>query len=169
MTGAAEAGPALAIIAAVADNAVIGRDNDLPWRLSEDLRRFKALTLGNPVIMGRRTFESMGRPLPERRNIVLSTTPGYGAPGIEVYGSLDEALAAIDGGLAFILGGQRLFAEALPRADLLYLTRVRASVEGDVTFPDYDRSQWRLTATDEHPADERNEYRCTFETYERAI
>lgn len=167
MSRGAAAAPEIAIIAAVADNAVIGRDNDLPWRLSEDLRRFKALTLGHPVIMGRRTFESMGRPLPERRNIVLSGTPGYRSPGIEVYGSLDEALAAIGGGLVFILGGQRLFAEALPRADRLYLTRVRAHVQGDVTFPDFDPAEWRLTATDEHPADDRNEYDCTFETYER--
>ncbi|NIW77358.1 MAG: diacylglycerol kinase, partial [Gemmatimonadetes bacterium] len=103
MTSAQSAVLEIAIIAAVADNGVIGRD-DLPWRLPEDLRRFKALTLGHPVIMGRRTFESMGRPLPERRNIVLSTTPGYEALGTDVYRALDDALASIGGGLVFILG-----------------------------------------------------------------
>jgi dihydrofolate reductase len=158
----------VAIIAAIADNGVIGRDNALPWRLSDDLRRFKALTLGHPVIMGRLTYESMGRPLPERRNLVLSATPGYLAAGATVLPGLSDALAATaDADVAFILGGRRLFSAALPIADRLYLTRVHAQVEGDVFFPELAADAWRIEQASHHPADARNEYPYSFEDYVR--
>jgi len=159
---------AIAIIAAIADNGVIGRDNALPWRLSDDLRRFKALTLGHPVIMGRLTFESMGRPLPGRHNIVLSRTPGFAAAGVEVHGELSDALAAVaDAEIAFILGGRRLFEAALSLADRLYFTRVHAAVDGDVYFPDVMLTDWQLERSSRHEADERNQYAFTFEDYTR--
>ena len=158
----------IAIIAAIADNGVIGRDNGLPWRLSDDLRRFKALTIGHPVIMGRLTYESMGRPLPRRHNIVLSGTPGFAAAGVEVCRGLGIALAAVaDAEIAFILGGRRLFDEALTLADRLYVTRVHADVDGDVYFPELTLGQWRLERSARHEADERNEHPFTFEDYVR--
>ncbi len=158
----------VAIIAAIANNGIIGRDNDLPWRLSDDLRRFKSLTLGHPVVMGRLTYESMGRPLPGRHNIVLSRSPGFAAAGVEVRGELVQALAAVaDAEVAFILGGRRLFAAALPLADRLYLTRVHAEVDGDVYFPELALSEWHLERSARHEADERNEHAFTFEDYIR--
>ncbi len=161
--------PHVAVIAAVADTGVIGRDNDLPWRLSDDLRRFKRLTLGHPVVMGRRTFESMGRPLPGRQNLVLSRDPEFQPPDVEVHPSLGGALAAVaDAEIVFVLGGRQIFAAALEIADRLYLTRVHADVAGDVYFPDYDRSRWNLEHSSEHEADERNEHSFTFEDYVRA-
>jgi len=169
MTDATAARPGtIAIIAAIADNGVIGRDNDLPWRLSDDLRRFKALTLGHPVIMGRLTYESMGRPLPGRHNIVLSRTPGFAPAGVEVHRELDDAIAAVaDAEIVFILGGRRLFDAALALADRLYVTRVHAAVDGDVYFPDVTLSEWRLERSARQEADERNEYAFTFEDYVR--
>lgn len=158
----------IAIIAAITDNGIIGRDNALPWHLSDDLRRFKALTLGHPVIMGRLTYESMGRPLPGRHNIVLSRTPGFAADGVEVHRSLGNALAVVaDAEIAFILGGRRLFDDALAVADRLYVTRVHAEIAGDVYFPDLVLDPWRLERSTRHEADERNEYAFTFEDYVR--
>lgn len=169
MTEATAAQPrTVAIIAAIADNGVIGRDNQLPWHLSDDLRRFKALTLGHPVIMGRLTYESLGRPLPGRHNIVLSRTPEFAAVGVEVHRELGDALAAVaDADIAFILGGRRLFDAALALADRLYVTRVHAQVNGDVYFPDVTLSEWQLERSTRHEADERNEYPFTFEDYVR--
>lgn len=169
MSGATPARPrTIAIIAAIADNGVIGRDNDLPWRLSDDLRRFKSLTLGHPVIMGRLTYESMGRPLPGRLNLVLSRTPGFAPAGVEVHGELVDALTSVaDAETAFILGGRRLFAAALALADRLYVTRVHAEVNGDVYFPELALGDWRLESSARHEADERNEYAFTFEDYVR--
>lgn len=139
----------LALIAAVAENGVIGRDNALPWYLPEDLAHFKRVTLGKPVVMGRHTFESIGRPLPGRTNIVVSRRDGFRAGGCEVAASLDEALelagrAARREGVdeVVVIGGEKLYAAALPRADRLYLTEVHAAVEGDVNFPAVDWSQW---------------------------
>ncbi len=158
----------IAIIAAIADNGVIGRNNDLPWRLRDDLRRFKTLTLGHPVIMGRLTYESMGRPLPERHNLVLSRTPGFSAAGVDVHRSLEDALTAVAGAeIAFILGGRRLFADALAVADRLYVTRVHAEVEGDVYFPEIELREWQLEHSARHQADDHNEHAFTFEDYVR--
>jgi dihydrofolate reductase len=161
--------PVLSLVVAVADNDVIGRGGGLPWHLPADLRRFRALTMGKPMLMGRRTWESLPGLLPGRRHIVLTRTPGYEAPGCTVVGSLEEALeAAGDAPELMVIGGAGLFAETLPRARRIHLTRVHASVDGDTFFPRYDPAQWRETAREHREADERNPYACTFITLERA-
>lgn len=160
----------LALVVALADNGCIGRDGDLPWRLPDDLKRFKQLTLGNPIIMGRKTWESIGRPLPGRLNIVVTRQRGYAAEGCIVVGSLDEAqqVAASSGAaLASIIGGAELYALALPCCDLLHLTRVHAEVEGDTFFPPIDWKHFHLVESEAHPADEKHAYAFTFETWQR--
>jgi dihydrofolate reductase len=166
----------LSLIWAMTRNGVIGRDNGLPWRLPEDMKHFMATTRGHPVIMGRRTFESMDRkPLPHRTNIVVTRTPGYSAPGIEVVGSLDDALQIAhrqcreDGsGEVFVIGGAGLFADSLPRADRLYVTRIDTELAGDTVFPDIDWSQWRQVHCRPFPADERHAYPFEICEFERA-
>ncbi len=138
-----------ALIAAVARNGTIGRDNALPWRLPEDLRRFKALTMGHAMIMGRRTWESLGRPLPGRRHLVVTRDRGYRAEGIQVVHSLPEAMAAA-GEDAYVIGGANLYAQALPLVDRLELTEIDADVPGDAFFPAFDRDAWRETAREAH-------------------
>jgi dihydrofolate reductase len=138
------AAPPLAVIAAVAANGVIGSDNRLPWRLADDLKRFRALTTGHAVIMGRRTWESLGRALPGRQNIVVTRRHGFAAPGAETAASLDEALARVRlPGPAFCIGGAELYAEALARAGILYLTEIARDFPGDAFFPAFDRAAWR--------------------------
>jgi dihydrofolate reductase len=133
----------LSVIAAVARNGVIGRGNRLPWHISEDLKRFKALTMGHHIVMGRRTWESIARPLPGRNMIVVTRDPTYAAPGCVVAHSLAEAVAlAGDDPEIFIIGGAELYREALATAQRLYLTEIRAEFEGDARFPDYDRDAW---------------------------
>ena len=152
---------------AVAENGVIGDQNRLLWHISEDLRRFKALTSGHPVVMGRKTCESLGRPLPNRRNVVISRQETQIA-GCEVVHSLDEALALFSADEeVFIIGGAQIYAAALPIADRFYLTRVEHPYEGDTRFPDWNPAQWRLVASErfEHGAD--YPYPFTFEVYER--
>jgi dihydrofolate reductase len=159
------------IIVAVAENGVIGRRGQLPWRLSADLQRFKQLTMGHALLMGRKTFESIGRPLPGRRMIVITRQPNYQAANAEIAPSLPAAcgLATSAGEAeAFIIGGAEIFREALPHADRLYFTQVHATIDGDVFFPPFDRADWRLTSQAEHPADAKNDYPFTFQTYERA-
>lgn len=138
----------LVLIAAVAKNGVIGDTVDgkgvLPWRLPDDLKRFKALTLGHPVIMGRKTWESLGRPLPGRRNVVITRNPDYQADGAVVVTSVDSALAACrDLDIAFLIGGAEIYAQALAHADRMELTEVLADYPGDARFPEFDRRQWR--------------------------
>jgi dihydrofolate reductase len=146
-----------ALVVAVARNGVIGRDNQLPWRLPDDLAYFKRVTMGRPVVMGRRTFESIGKALPGRTNIVVTRNPSFRAPGCTVVPSLDAAWkAAGDADEACIIGGTSLFEEALPTADVIHLTEVEADVEGDTYFPPFDRSQWRETEVARHPADARH-------------
>jgi len=136
--------PRLNVIVARARNGVIGRDGTLPWHLSEDLRHFKRTTLGHPIVMGRRTWESIGRPLPGRRSIVLTRNPRWTAPGVERTDSLAQALAMCEGAAeVFVIGGAELFAEALPLAQRLYLTEIDADFEGDTFFPPIDRGAWR--------------------------
>ncbi|OIP11482.1 MAG: hypothetical protein AUK49_00870 [Betaproteobacteria bacterium CG2_30_68_42] len=132
----------LSVIAAVAENGVIGAGNRLPWRLREDLAHFRALTWGHPVIMGRRTWESLGRPLPGRRNLVVSASGALRSPGAEVVPSLKAALAACGEDAAFVIGGAQLYAQALALAQHLHLTEIHAAFAGDTRFPDFDRSQW---------------------------
>ncbi|MBV8032867.1 MAG: dihydrofolate reductase [Betaproteobacteria bacterium] len=142
------------LVAAVASNGVIGANGQLPWRLPEDLKHFKALTLGHPIIMGRKTWESLGgRPLPGRENIVVTRTAGYEAAGAAVAGSLDAAIALCAGEpVAFVIGGEALFKEALPIAAGLVLTEIQRAYGGDVRFPDYDRSKWREVQREPHTA-----------------
>lgn len=168
----------LSLIVAVAENRVIGRDGGLPWRLPADLRRFKRITMGRPLIMGRRTWESIARPLPGRTSIVVTRQTEFDPGFDEVYvaDSLDDALAiatrrspAADGmGEVFVIGGASLYEAALPQADRLYLTRVEATVLGDVLFPELDLRDWERLTSERHPADEGNEFAMTFEVYKRS-
>ncbi|MEM1178863.1 MAG: dihydrofolate reductase [Acidobacteriota bacterium] len=170
MTGqtSSDTGPSVSLVAAVASNGVIGRDGDLPWRLPKDLRHFKRLTVGHTVLMGRRTWDSIGRPLPKRRSIVLSRDPSFVAPGADVAGDFESALALAHGdGPLFVIGGHSLYAAALPTATCLELTRVHAEIDGDVTFPAVDWGRWRLEWSEEHPADDRHAHRFTFERHVR--
>lgn len=158
----------LSIIAALSRNRVIGKDNQLPWRLPADLKHFKSVTLGKPVIMGRKTFESIGKPLPGRDNIVVTRDPKFHADGISVAHSLDDALAqAHDVPEIMLIGGAQLYAESLARAQRLYLTLIHADVDGDAHFPDYDPADWRETAREDHAADENNHYSYSFQILER--
>jgi dihydrofolate reductase len=162
----------LSLIAAVARNGTIGRDGGLPWQLAADLGRFKLLTTGHAVLMGRRTWESIGRrPLARRFNIVLSRRPELELPeGVAHARSLDEGLGmAVQAGYdeLFVLGGASLYAEALPRADRLHLTEIDAEVQGDVSFPDWERESFEVAEEETVPADERNEYASTYRLYVR--
>lgn len=141
----------LALIAAMANQRIIGRDNTLPWHLPEDLKHFKATTLGKPVIMGRKTWESLGRPLPGRRNIVVSRNAGYQPAGGELAGSLTEAIArtAADAEV-FVIGGAELYRQALPLAQRLYLTEIAADYAGDAAFPEFSPTVWRETSREAH-------------------
>ena len=147
------------IVVAVARNGVIGRDNALPWRLPSDLAHFRKVTMGHPVVMGRRTYESIGKPLPGRVNIVVTRNPAFRAPGCTVVSSLDEAWrAAGRADEVCVIGGTTLFEETLPMADVIHLTEVEADVEGDTYFPSFDRGDWSVEEIARHPADERNAY-----------
>jgi dihydrofolate reductase len=156
------------LIVARARNGAIGLANAMPWHLPADLAHFKRTTLGCPVIMGRRTWESLGRALPGRANIVVSRTPGYRAEGAQVVGSLAEAWQAAGAAPeAFVIGGARLYAEAMPGADRIYLTDVVGEVEGDTFFPAPAPGEWRETVLGEHPADGRNRFALRFLLLER--
>lgn len=156
------------LIAAMAENRVIGRDGGLPWRLPDDMRHFMQVTSGHPVIMGRRTWESMDGPLRNRRNIVLTRQEGFTAEGAEVVHDLDEAIRLVAGdGPVYVIGGGEIYSLALPVADRLDLTIVHAEIEGDARFPEWDENQWRLVGEEHHPADERHEHAFTFRVYER--
>ena len=159
----------VSLIAAVAENGVIGRNNTLPWRLPADLRHFRRLTLGHPVLLGRRNYESIGRPLPQRTNIVLTRRAGFEAPGCIVVHSLPDALAAAgDAAETFVAGGAEIYAQAYGRAERFYLTRVHAEVPGDTRFPEVDWSQWREVARERHEPDAEHAYPYSFITLERA-
>ncbi len=164
----------VSLIVAMARNAVIGNEGDLPWRLSADLRRFKQLTMGHAVIMGRKTYESIARRLPQqllpgRTSIVITRQEDYAAaPGAIVTGSMGEALEAVAGDPeAFIIGGAQIYRAALPLVDRIYITEVQANVDGDTAFPAWDRSQWELIEQSDHAADERNSYDYSFRVYQR--
>ncbi|MCC0091024.1 type 3 dihydrofolate reductase [Aeromonas veronii] len=160
----------ISMIAAMAHDRVIGKDNQMPWHLPADLAHFKRITLGKPILMGRKTFESIGRPLPGRRNLVISRNPDYQAEGIEVVGSVEAALALLAGSSVeelMVIGGGHLYAEMLPSADCLYLTRIDLAVEGDTRFPAFDDGQWQRIECESHPADEKNPHPYSFEIWQR--
>ncbi len=159
----------LSLVVAMDRNRVIGRAGRLPWRLPDELQNFKRITMGKPVVMGRRTHESIGRPLPGRENIVVTRNPHYEAPGCRVVHSLSAALAATAGAVeTLLIGGAELFEEALPLAARLYLTEIHAEVDGDVWFPEFDRSAWREVERIEHPADARHQYSYRLTVLDRA-
>jgi dihydrofolate reductase len=158
----------LSLIAAVARNGVIGHGGRLPWHLPADLAHFKRTTLGRPVIMGRKTWESLRAALPGRRNLILTRTPGYRAPGAEVFASLDAALAACGPAAdPVVIGGAALYAEALPRAQRIFLTRVHADVPGDAFFPAFREQDFAEVERIEHPADARHAFAFSIITLER--
>jgi len=159
----------ISLIVAMADSRVIGRGNQMPWHLPADLRHFKSVTLGKPVIMGRRTYESIGRPLPSRRNVVITRNADWHAEGIECVHSLDAALALVnDTAEVMIIGGGQLYKEALPLAERLYLTHIELSVtDADTWFPDYSSYEWQVVSDDRHEPDEKNPYHYRFETLDR--
>lgn len=175
MSGRNGAAIPLVVVVAVAENGVIGRDNALPWRLKSDLQHFRALTLGRPILMGRKTFLSIGRPLPQRTNIVVSRDPHFAAPGVVAARDLEAALAvaradALRRGADSIavIGGADIFRRVLPRAARLELTRVHARPEGDVMFAEPDWSAWRETGRSAHAAGPGDSAPFTFIHYERA-
>jgi dihydrofolate reductase len=152
----------------MAENRVIGRDGGLPWYLPDDLRRFKRLTVDHTVIMGRRTFDEIRRPLANRRNVVISRDPSFRPAGVTVVPSLEEALAlGATEDEVFVIGGGQIYRLALPLADKLYLTVVHADLPGDTTFPEFESGAWVLEQEEFHPADARHAHPFTFRTYRR--
>ncbi len=163
------ASPPIALVVALADNGVIGRGGRLPWHLPDDLKHFRAVTWGKPLLMGRRTFESIGRALPGRRNLVLTSASTGPPPGVEYVPDLHSALESTRGAAELcVIGGAQLYALALPRATRLYLTHVHGQIEGDVHFPALDSRAWRELRREEHAADERHAYAMSFVELERA-
>ncbi len=158
----------LTLIAARARNSVIGRNNQMPWKIPGEQAYFKRMTMGHPIVMGRKTWESIGRPLPGRRNIVITRDRAYSAIGADVVGSLDEALSLA--GAAdeiFVIGGGQLYAEAMSRASRLLLTEIDADFDGDTFMPAPDRTQWRETSREHHPPAGDRGYGYSFVVYER--
>lgn len=168
MTVSKTSGPTLSLVAAVAENGVIGRGGAMPWHLPADLAHFKRTTMGKPIVMGRHTFEAIGRPLPGRRNIVVSGRPGFAPEGVEVAPDLAAALALTgDAEEVMVIGGGTLYRAALPLARRIYLTRVHGEFEGDTRFPDLAPADWRESAREERRADDRNPWPLSFVTLER--
>ena len=158
----------VSIVVAAAENNVIGTGNQLPWRLPDDLKRFKALTLGKPVLMGRKTFESIGKPLPGRTNLVLSRRADLDLPGCTVVNSLAAALTfAAEVEELAVIGGAEIYAQALPVVDVIHLTRVHASIDGDVFLPALEPNEWRERVVERHPQDERHAYEFSYVELER--
>ena len=164
----------IVLLAAVADNGVIGRDNALPFRQSSDLKRFKALTMGKPVLMGRKTYLSIGKPLPGRTNIVVSRDAGFAAPGIVAAGSLDAALTAARGDALrrgtdeiVVIGGTEIFNQCMSLADRMEITHVHARPAGDTCFPPIEADRWREASRSEHPAGPQDEAGFAYVTYVR--
>lgn len=155
--------PRVTFVVAVADNGVMGAGNRLPWRLPADLKWFKELTLGRPIVMGRKTYDSIGRPLPGRHNIVVSRSPALRIEGCTVVSSVEAALAAAgDVPEIAVIGGAEIYRLLLPRVDTIYLTRVHADISGDTFFPELDPTEWQETLVSHHPADERHAHSFSF-------
>lgn len=157
------------MIVAHAHDRIIGKDNDMPWHLPADLAYFKKTTLGKPVVMGRKTYQSIGRPLPGRKNIVISRDESFRAEGIETVTSVEQALAlASDVDEVMVIGGGAIYAHCLPVADKLYVTHIDADIDGDTRFPEYDTAQdWTLVDSEQYTADEKNQYDLNFCVYQR--
>jgi dihydrofolate reductase len=161
----------ISMIAAMANERIIGDDNQMPWHLPADLQHFKRVTMDKPVVMGRKTFESIGRPLPGRRNIVITRNVTYQAEGIEVVSSPEEALTLLEGTEeVMVIGGGNIYSQFLPLAERLYLTFIDLTVAGDTQFPDYEKDyQWVEVESEAHQPDERNKYGYTFVTLHKKL
>ena len=158
----------LAIIVATDEQGLIGKENDLPWKLSADLQYFRRVTMGKPLIMGRNTHESIGRALPGRKNIVVTKNASYQAEGCCIVHSVDKAIDACDDAEeVMVMGGASLYSQLLPQADRLYLTQVHASLEGDTWFPDWQSTDWQEVSREDHLADDKNDYAYSFIVYDR--
>jgi dihydrofolate reductase len=158
----------VSLIVAMAENKVIGRDGGLPWQLSSDLRRFKQLTMGHHIVMGRRTFESIGRLLPGRTSVIVTRNPSIQVDGAKIAASVDDAIRLSDpDDEVFIIGGAEIYRHSIHLVDRMLITRVEAYVDGDVCFPDFEDSQWHLLQRESFAADEKNDYPHSFEIYER--
>ena len=155
----------ISLIAALGKNRVIGSDNSIPWKLPADMKRFRELTTGKPVIMGRKTFESIGRPLPNRTNIIITTDKNYKADGCIVVHSVDEALKSAKGSEIMVIGGAQIYKLFLPKANRMYLTFIDKEFEGDAYFPEYDKNEWKEVSREEH-ADE-NGLKYSFVNFDR--
>lgn len=159
----------IALIAAMAKGRVIGKDSTMPWHLPADLKHFKKITLGKPIIMGRKTFESIGKPLPDRDNIVLTRNANFQADGVTVFADIEAALAHCrDQPEVMIIGGGHLYEQLLPRANRLYLTFIDTDIEGDTYFPEWDPKDFQEVTREPHAADDHNPHNYTFVTLERA-
>jgi dihydrofolate reductase len=159
----------ISLIAAMSENRVIGINNKLPWHLPADLRHFRRLTTGHPVIMGRRNYESIGKPLPDRTNIVVTRNPDYRAAGCLVTHSLDDAMnSAGNDSEIFIIGGAEIYRQAFDRANRIFITLIHARIEGDTYFPEFEGPPWREISRERHERDENNPYSFSFLIYERS-
>ncbi|TVS16426.1 MAG: dihydrofolate reductase [Planctomycetaceae bacterium] len=161
----------VSLIVAMSENRVIGRAGQLPWRLSSDLRRFRRLTMGHHLVMGRKTWESIGRPLPGRTSLVLTGHPDYRTPGACIVPDLPSAIRAADGDdEVFVIGGGQIYREALPLVDRIYMTLVHAHVDGDTVFPELDAQTWYVVERSaRYPADQKNQYEHSFLIYQRNV
>ncbi|MEJ1965987.1 MAG: dihydrofolate reductase [Gammaproteobacteria bacterium] len=160
--------PLISIVVAATENDVIGRDNGMPWHLPDDLKYFKARTMGKPMLMGRKTFESIGKPLPGRTSVVLTRDPSWHANGVVIVRSLDEAKCWAEGMPELCaIGGAEIFHLVMPLASRLFLTRIHTNIPGDTFFPKIDASEWREVERTEHPADARHAYAMSFVTLDR--
>tara|TARA_R110002167_G_scaffold327643_3_gene533926 strand:+ start:13313 stop:13801 length:489 start_codon:yes stop_codon:yes gene_type:complete len=159
----------LSMIVAHANNRVIGKNNAMPWHLPADLAYFKKTTLGKPIIMGRKTYESIGRPLPGRQNIVISRDGNYQAEGVDVVSSVDAALALVnDVEEVMVIGGGAIYQHCLAAAQRLYITHIDADIDGDTYFPEYDFNVWKKMSSELRPSDDKNQYQLNFTVYEKS-
>ena len=160
--------PLISLVVAATENDVIGRDNGMPWHLPDDLKYFKARTMGKPMLMGRKTFESIGKPLPGRTSVVLTRDPSWHADGVVIVRSFDDAMCWAEGMPELCaIGGAEIFRLVMPVARRLFLTRIHANIPGDTFFPKIDAREWREVERTEHPADERHAYAMSFITLDR--
>jgi dihydrofolate reductase len=158
----------VSLIAAMGENRELGLDNRLPWHLPDDLKRFKAITKNHAVIMGRKTYESIGKPLPNRKNIIVTRNKNYKAEGCTVVNSIEEAInEAGDDHEVFVIGGSEIYAAALPRADKMYLTFVATSLAADARFPEFNEKEWRILGEEPHARDEKHPHSFVYKVYER--
>lgn len=165
----ADSGKRITLVAAMGRNRAIGVDGRMPWHLPGELQHFKAVTLGKPIVMGRKTWESIGRPLPGRQNIVVSRNQDYLAEGAECCGSLEAALAIARGDEVMVIGGGELYRRAMPMADRMVLTRVDCAPEADTYFPQWNEAEWQVVSRQAKPADDRNAYACEVLELQRII